>query len=88
MTSEQWTDRNTGKQRSKPVVKVERLALRLPHLQQACRAGATPPSVKKMCRSDEPPQAPLTSVRPASARTAGLLRTRRQQLMAQEQHLP
>ncbi len=27
MTSEQWTDRNTGEQRSKPVVKVERLVL-------------------------------------------------------------
>jgi single-strand DNA-binding protein len=27
MTSEQWTDRNTGERRSKPVVKVDRLAL-------------------------------------------------------------
>jgi single-strand DNA-binding protein len=27
MTSEQWTDRGTGERRSKPVVKVERLAL-------------------------------------------------------------
>jgi single-strand DNA-binding protein len=27
MTSEQWTDRNTGEKRSKPVVKVERLVL-------------------------------------------------------------
>jgi single-strand DNA-binding protein len=27
MTSEQWTDRNTGEQRSKPLVKVERLVL-------------------------------------------------------------
>jgi single-strand DNA-binding protein len=27
MTSERWTDRSTGEQRSKPVVKVERLAL-------------------------------------------------------------
>ena len=27
MTSEQWTDRSTGERRSKPVVKVERLAL-------------------------------------------------------------
>jgi len=27
MTIEQWTDRNTGERRSKPVVKVERLAL-------------------------------------------------------------
>jgi single-strand DNA-binding protein len=27
MTSEHWTDRNTGEKRSKPVVKVERLAL-------------------------------------------------------------
>ncbi|MFM7549103.1 MAG: single-stranded DNA-binding protein [Cyanobacteriota bacterium] len=27
MTTERWTDRNSGEQRSKPVVKVERLAL-------------------------------------------------------------
>ena len=27
MTSEHWTDRNTGERRSKPVVKVDRLAL-------------------------------------------------------------
>ena len=27
MTTERWTDRSTGEQRSKPVVKVERLAL-------------------------------------------------------------
>lgn len=43
MTSERWTDRSTGELRSKPVVKVERLALlgsRADNAQYQCQSSA------------------------------------------------
>ena len=39
MTSEQWSDRNTGERRSKPVVKVERLALLGSRTESTATAG-------------------------------------------------
>ncbi len=51
MTSEQWTDRNTGEQRSKPVVKVERLVLLNSKTDNAAAgqsSGASGPDVDKV----------------------------------------
>jgi single-strand DNA-binding protein len=51
MTSEQWTDRNTGEQRSKPVVKVERLVLLSSKTDNAAAgqsSGASGPDVDKV----------------------------------------
>jgi single-stranded DNA-binding protein len=41
MTSEQWTDRNTGERRSKALVKVDRLALLGSKTESTAAAGPT-----------------------------------------------
>lgn len=70
MTSEQWTDRNTGEKRSKPVVKVERLALlgSKADSKQARPLGdplapqaATPAGQPKSRRTDTASQPPVSS---------------------------
>jgi len=43
MTSERWTDRNSGEQRSKPVVKVERLVLLGSRADNAAAQGPADP---------------------------------------------
>ena len=44
MTIEQWTDRNTGEKRSKPVVKVERLQLLGSKSDNSASSTARPPA--------------------------------------------
>ena len=76
MTSEQWTDRNTGEKRSKPVVKVERLALlgskadskqARPLNDPLAPQAATPAGQLKSRRTDTANQPPVSS----AAATAG-----------------
>ena len=60
MTTEQWTDRNTGEVRSKPLVKAERLAL------LGSKAGSSQPTGGA---AGAPSQAPASS--PAAQRSWG-----------------
>ncbi|MFM7548654.1 MAG: single-stranded DNA-binding protein [Cyanobacteriota bacterium] len=50
MTSEQWTDRNTGEVRSKPLVKAERLAL------LGSRSGTQQPADSSPAPAAAPPE--------------------------------
>jgi single-strand DNA-binding protein len=63
MTTEQWTDRSTGERRSKPVVKVERLALLGSRADNAAAqgpagAGSTAAQPSGMASAAAPPPLP------------------------------
>jgi single-strand DNA-binding protein len=73
MTTEQWTDRNTGEVRSKPLVKAERLALlgsKAGNAQPAGGAAAAPTPVASPSQAAAPswgsPAASLASSPPAA----------------------
>jgi single-strand DNA-binding protein len=61
MTSEQWTDRNTGERRSKPVVKVDRLALLGSRADSARGQGLDGQSAAQTAMAPPPAAAPAAS---------------------------
>jgi single-strand DNA-binding protein len=73
MTSEQWTDRNTGEVRSKPLVKAERLALlgsKAGSSQPAGGAAAVPSQAPASSQAAQPSWGGPTSPAPSTAPAA------------------
>ena len=73
MTTEQWTDRNTGEERSKPLVKAERLALlgsKAGNAQPAGGTAAAPTPAQSSSTASAPswgaPTSPVPSTAPAA----------------------
>lgn len=71
MTSEHWSDRNTGERRSKPVVKVERLALLGSRADSQAEPGRSQPASTAGPSTTAQAATPLQSA-PPSAPAAGL----------------